>query len=141
VTIADFLERLRQLPEGAGKTEVAELICSLPRAEPPAWAVWPDPGERFSYADYRAAFALINAAPDELAQHYAAPPRRISTEVLALLSLVSPGLAERVDAFRSEVWRQRTDMGVSREVIETAERDWSKIRAKLAGAVISGDEQ
>ena len=111
----------------------------MPRVEPPAWAVWPDPGERFSYADYRAAFAFINAAPDELAQQYASPPRHISTEVLALLSLVSPGLAERVYAFRTEVWRERIAMGASPEVVETAEIRWSEIREKLAGAVIPGD--
>jgi hypothetical protein len=139
VTIADFVERLRELPDGAGIAEVTRLIYSLPRAEPPPWAVWPDPGDRFSYADYRAAFALINAAPDELARHYAEPPRHLSTEVLALLSLVSPDLAERVDAFRTEIWRERIAMGASPEVVETAQIRWSDIREKLAGAVISGD--
>ncbi len=103
----------------------------------PQWAVWPDPGDRFSYADYRAAFALINAAPDELARHYAEPPRHMSTEVPALLSLVSPDLAERVDAFRTKIWRERTAMGASPEVVETAQIRWSEIREKLAGAVIS----
>ncbi len=35
VTIAGFVERLRELPDGAGIAEVTRLISSLPRAEPP----------------------------------------------------------------------------------------------------------
>jgi hypothetical protein len=131
VSLADFLELLRAIPTDAGIEAFDELMASLPWPRPAPWDEWPDPGNRFSLGDYVAALRLINYSPEEDAEDYVTPPRKVPTWLFALLSLVSPEMAARVDEYRAEVRQDRLAAGVSPEVVETADDNYERIREEL----------
>ncbi|HEX6806908.1 MAG TPA: hypothetical protein VF118_02910 [Gemmatimonadaceae bacterium] len=126
VSLHEFIARLRATPTGAGIGAVEELVSSFESEAPPPWYIWPDPLEHFTSDERNCAWALINAGPEEW------KPSFVTTDLLALLSLLSPELSRRVELFRLEVQRQRRSEGMSPEVIETSEVKWRQRREEMA---------
>ena len=142
VSLADFLILLRGIPTGARPDAIDDVMRSLPWPQSAPWDEWPDPGDRFTLADYVGALRLINFTPEkESAEEYAALPRRVPTWVFALLSLVSPELAAKVDEYREEVRRHRLAAGVSPEVAETADYELARVRTSLSETVRRAKEE
>jgi hypothetical protein len=128
ISIEEFVVRLAEIPSGAGASAVEELLASFHPPQRAPWHIWPDPLGTFTSEERNRAWALVNVGP-EPAQPF------ITTDLLILLSLLSPELSRRVDRFRAEVQAKRKAAGMSIEVIETAEVRWRERRARLAKAV------
>jgi hypothetical protein len=135
VKAAHFLALLREIPAGAGVEAFEALMESLPWPEPAPWDEWPDPGDLFSRENFIRGARLINLTPEEPAEEWVTPPRRIPTMQLALVSLVSPDLQARVDEYRAEVRRDRLAAGVSPEIVETADAAFERARRRLEEAI------
>lgn len=130
ISIEQFIARLAEIPSGAGASAVEELLASFQPPLRAPWHIWPDPLGTFTSEERNRAWALVNVGP-EPAKAF------ITTDLLILLSLLSPELSRRVDRFRGEVQAKRKAAGTSIEVIETAEVRWRERRARLAKAVAS----
>src|SRR5689334_22968807 len=99
VSVHEFLNLLRDIPTWEGESGFDNLMSRLLGSRDAPWDSWPDPGERFKLAEYVLALRKRGVAnPEEAAMEYATPPRRVPTWVLALLSLTSSELEEKVAA-------------------------------------------
>ncbi len=132
----EVLAWLLTVPSGIGLDAFRRWIPASELTPRPVWDHWPEVGDLFSEDEYRSAFQFINAAPDHLVETYArGVNRRVDTLVLALLSHVSPELADRVARFRHLVHQQRLADGVSPAVLMEGEAAFEAWRASSAAQV------
>jgi hypothetical protein len=136
VTRADFLARLRAIPDGAGGKAFDSMMAALPWTPLPLSHAYPDAGDRFSHAEYMSAYRFINASPKHLADRHVKKPRRGPEAVtLALLSHVSPELEARVNAFREEVRRERLAAGIDPALLDEVDQHFARSRDEFASTV------
>jgi hypothetical protein len=132
VSVEDFLKRLCDIPTWKGEDGLVELMGHLLGSRLAPWDDWPDPGDRFTVAEYVEALAKRGITePEKMALEYATPPRQIPTWLLALLSLTSSDTGEKVAEYLAEVQTIRSEAGISAEVIDTALERFAEARRRM----------